>query len=426
MPRPRDRLPAFGILAVALAGEGILTGIVLAFHYAPTLEDAHASLRHLVDRVGGGGALRGLHHWCGTLAIACAVVHGWRLFWHGSYKAPRRALWAVGVGIFLALVGIAYTGYLLAGDERAYEGLNVLAGVAGSVPLAGESLRAMILGGPTVSDATLARVYAMHAHLLPLALVALVLVYARLRARLGPPARFDARPGETPARGPRSDAAAVVAALLLALALARLAPPALGDPADPASPGSPDARPEWFLLWVNGLMREVALPAFVTGVLAPVGLAALALALPWLLRGAERSPHRRKPEIFAAGLLVATMAYLTQRSLRPAEEAAPAPLPEALAEGETLEERARAVMQKFKCAGCHVIDGDDSGGTTGPALSREGFGELYTEKFFRLKVGDPVAFWPETGMRYSPPKRKPTPQELDALVRWFFGDAAGK
>lgn len=426
MPRPRDRLPAFGILAVALAGEGILTGIVLAFHYAPTLEDAHASLRHLADRVAAGGALRGLHHWCGTLAIACAVVHGWRLFWHGCYKAPRRALWAVGVGIFLSLLGIAYTGYLLAGDERAYEGLSVLAGVAGSVPFAGEALRAMILGGATISDATLARVYAMHTHVLPLALVALLLVYARLRKRLGPPARFDARPGDSPPPAARRDAAAVVAALLLALALARIAPPALGDPADPASPGSPDARPEWFLLWVNGLMREVALPAFVMGVLAPVGLAALALALPWLLRGAERSPHRRKPEILAAGLLAATMAYLTERSLRPVDAAAPAPLPEASAEGETLEERARAVMDKFKCAGCHVIDGKESGDATGPALAREGFAELYTERFFRLKVGDPVAFWPDTGMRYSPPKRKPTREELDVLVRWFFGDAAGK
>jgi quinol-cytochrome oxidoreductase complex cytochrome b subunit len=425
MPRPRDRLPAFGILAVALAGEGILSGIVLAFHYAPTLDDAHASLRHLVDQVAGGGALRGLHHWCGTLAIACAAAHGWRLFWHGCYKAPRRALWALGAGIFLGLVGIAYTGYLLAGDERAYEGLNVLAGVAGSVPLIGDALRVAVLGGPTVSDATLARVYAMHAHVLPLVLLALVAAYARLRLRLGPPARYDARPGEAHAPATRRDAAAVVAALLLALALARFAPPALGDPADPSSPGSPDARPEWFFLWVNGLMREVALPTFVTGVLAPLCLAALALALPWILRNPERSPHRRKPEIFVAGLLVVTLAYLTSRSLQPVG-AAPAPLPEESAEGPSFDERARAVMAKFKCAGCHVIDGDDSGDATGPALNREGFAELYTEKFFRLKVGDPIAFWPETGMRYSPPKRKPTPEELDLLVRWFFGDAAGR
>jgi hypothetical protein len=82
---------------------------------------------------------------------------------------------------------------------------------------------------------------------------------------------------------------------------------------------------------------------------------------------------------------------------------------------------AREVIGKFRCTKCHVIDGEGEGGETGPPLDRSRFPELYTRRYFRLKVGDPLAFWPETGMVYKPRSLKPTEQELDALERWFFG-----
>ena len=42
---------------------------------------------------------------------------------------------------------------------------------------------------------------------------------------------------------------------------------------------------------------------------------------------------------------------------------------------------------------------------------------------FRLKVGDPLAFWSETGMVYRPRKLKPTPEQLALLEAWFFTQA---
>ena len=46
-------------------------------------------------------------------------------------------------------------------------------------------------------------------------------------------------------------------------------------------------------------------------------------------------------------------------------------------------------------------------------------------KFFRLKVSDPRAFWPDTGMHYTPKRLKPTPEEFAALKRWFSLDRNG-
>ncbi|MGH7162370.1 MAG: c-type cytochrome, partial [Planctomycetota bacterium] len=80
------------------------------------------------------------------------------------------------------------------------------------------------------------------------------------------------------------------------------------------------------------------------------------------------------------------------------------------------------VVREFKCRSCHVIDEDPAGGSTGPALRRAGFRELYTKEYFRRKVSDPVAFWPDTSMIYTPRTKKPTPQQVEALVEWFFGE----
>jgi cytochrome c553 len=72
------------------------------------------------------------------------------------------------------------------------------------------------------------------------------------------------------------------------------------------------------------------------------------------------------------------------------------------------------------CASCHTIDDDPDGGETGPPLRREGFAERYRESFFRLKVSDPAALWEDTGMVYKPKRRKPTDEQLEILVRYFF------
>mgnify|MGYP002624123246 CR=1 FL=1 len=415
--RARGPGPNVGLLAPAVAAGGLLSGVFLGAHYAPTLDAAHDSIRHLEERVAFGAFLRALHHWTGAFALALAALHGARVFLGGGYKAPRRGLWVVGGLLTLVLLGFAYTGYLLPGDERAFAGLEVMAEVAGSTPGVGDAAGRIVMGGEVVSSATMARVYTVHTVVLPWALVALLALLVSLWRRA------DEGKARWPGRA-RRDAGWALVVFTAVAACAAVAPPALGPKLVPGE-AAPDARPEWFLLWVNELLHRVD-ATFLVAAALPGLLVALGLALPWIARGAERAPARRLPELACAGAVVLFLGALTilaaARAPAPAETAAtPAVDPDA-----DLDDRAAPVLEKFRCATCHRIDGAESEQDTGPPLwrkatsDRPSFGALYTRPFFRAKVGDPRAFWADTGMYYTPRRLKPTPEELDLMERWFY------
>jgi ubiquinol-cytochrome c reductase cytochrome b subunit len=429
-PAPRDRWPNFGLLALVVAAGGLATGVFLGFNYAPTLDAARDSVRYIQDEVTLGWLLRGLHHWAGNLALVLAAVHGWRIFWHGAYKAPRRLLWTLGGAIFLVLLGFAYTGYLLPGDERAYTGLGVMEGIAGSTPGAGEEIRAVLKGGDALSSAMLARVYTVHTVILPAALLGLAIAFVTAWRRRGP-ARHHADERDevapTPFAALKRDAYFSVLVLAVLALLAWLLPPALGPKLDAFGAGAPDAKPEWFFLWVNEALRLAGGHTFLIGAVLPGALVLLAFGLPLVLRGPARDPRQRKPEIVAVLLVLVAIGGLTVSSLATRAAAASEPAPAAPAAGD-LDGRAAQVLEKFKCRSCHVIDGGESDQESGPPLTRRAtadlpaFGALYQREFFRRKVGDPKKFWAETSMRYTPKRLKPTPDELAVLERWFFLD----
>jgi quinol-cytochrome oxidoreductase complex cytochrome b subunit len=399
--------PNLGHLALLVAAGGLLSGAFLAFHYAPTFEAARDATAH-VETLPLGTFLRSLHHWCGTFTLVLAGLHALRLFWHGEYKAPWRGLWVLGALMALVLLGFAYTGYLLAGDERALAGIRVMEGVASSTPLAGDALASAVRGGDAISSATLTRLYAMHAIVLPAALVFLVAAFvARVRRLHGDLA-------------PTRDAKAALAVLALLAVCAALFPPGLGPKADLAGEGAADARPEWFFLWVNELLHRVPGNTFLVAGLLPAALVALAIGLPFLARGAERRAGARKAEIAAAAAILLAIGGLTAASFARTPENAPEPPP---APADTL--TPLAVMEKFQCARCHRIEGAESVEDTGPPINRlqsPAVKELFTREFFRRKVGDPRKYWDGTSMTYTPTRLKPTTQELAALERWFYGD----
>jgi ubiquinol-cytochrome c reductase cytochrome b subunit len=435
VPARRDPWPNLGWLALLVAGGGLVTGVFLAFNYAPTLDAARDSVAYIQEQVTLGWFLRGLHHWSGAFAIVLAALHGWRLFWHGAYKTPRRLLWVLGGLTLLVLVGFAYTGYLLPGDERAQTGLGVMAGVAGATPGVGDAATVVLQGGDAVSSAMLARLYALHAVVLPAALLILVGAFVAVWRRRGP-ARHHADPSDEvtpawPGALTRDARAAAVVLVLLALC-AWLFPPGLGPKPDAAGAAAPDARPEWFLLWVNELMWLAQGQTFLVGGLLPGLLVALALGLPLLARGTARDPARRKPEIIGAVAILGCLGGLTVSSLlraAPAEAAEPGPTSVAAPAGD-LDAQVGAVLEKYRCTSCHSIDGGEAEDETGPPLHRRGAGDkppfatLYTRELFRRKVADPKRFWPDSGMYYTPKRRKPTAEELALLERWFFLDDA--
>ena len=77
----------------------------------------------------------------------------------------------IGVVLLVLTLLLSFTGYLLPWDQLAYWAVTVGASMAGFVPLIGETIKGILLGGDTVGSATLLRFYVLHVAVLPLALV---------------------------------------------------------------------------------------------------------------------------------------------------------------------------------------------------------------------------------------------------------------
>ena len=54
-----------------------------------------------------------------VLVIVMMFLHTLRVFFTGSYKAPREMNWVVGMLIFFVMLGLGFTGYLLPWDNKA-------------------------------------------------------------------------------------------------------------------------------------------------------------------------------------------------------------------------------------------------------------------------------------------------------------------
>jgi quinol-cytochrome oxidoreductase complex cytochrome b subunit len=99
-----------------------------------------------------------------------------RVFYTGSYKAPREFNWVIGVTLLFTTFLLSFTGYLLPWDDLALWAVTVGTNMIGATPLIGEQLRFLAIGGQEVGQNALIRFYTLHVVGLPL--VAAVLMAA--------------------------------------------------------------------------------------------------------------------------------------------------------------------------------------------------------------------------------------------------------
>ena len=103
--------------------------------------------------------LRGLHFWGASFLVVAAVVHMLRVFFLGSYKAPREVTWLSGVSMLLVILGFSLSGYLLPWDQKAYWATTVTINIARSTPFVGEHVANVMRGGADLGALTLGRWY---------------------------------------------------------------------------------------------------------------------------------------------------------------------------------------------------------------------------------------------------------------------------
>jgi quinol-cytochrome oxidoreductase complex cytochrome b subunit len=108
-----------------------------------------------------------MHRWAAHLMVLFVMLHLCRVFFTGAYKRPREFNWVLGVGLFLATLGLSFTGYLLPWDQLAFWAITVGTNIAAYAPIVGPKLKFLMLGGNVVGQEALIRFYALHVIVLP-------------------------------------------------------------------------------------------------------------------------------------------------------------------------------------------------------------------------------------------------------------------
>jgi menaquinol-cytochrome c reductase cytochrome b subunit len=161
------------------------TGVILAFYYKPSPDEAYASIEHITNDLTLGWLVRGMHRWGASVFIILMFFHMARVFLFGAYKYPRELNWIVGVLLLVTGMFEGFTGYLLPWDQTAYWATVVGININASAPIAGPWIASFLRGGAEIGTDTISRWYALHMLLIPGALFALIGLHLYLVVRLG-------------------------------------------------------------------------------------------------------------------------------------------------------------------------------------------------------------------------------------------------
>jgi quinol-cytochrome oxidoreductase complex cytochrome b subunit/mono/diheme cytochrome c family protein len=251
---------AFGSLLLFTFVLQVVTGILLSMNYATSTETAWPSVKYIQEEVPLGAFIRAMHHWGSSAMVILLLVHLVQVFIWGAYKKPRELTWMVGVLLLLCTLGLAFTGYLLPWDKKAYWATKVGLGIISTTPAIGDGLQTVLQGGSQMGNLTLTRFFTIHTFLLPGLVILLVVVHLYLFRLHGvtPPwweSEKQLKAKEEPFWPKQALKDGVLAlGFLVGLGLwAYYRPAPLEAQADPSQ--RYDARPEWYFMFFFQLLR---------------------------------------------------------------------------------------------------------------------------------------------------------------------------
>jgi ubiquinol-cytochrome c reductase cytochrome b subunit len=247
----------------------VITGVLLAFYYVPSVDHAYTTVAYVEKVVSSGSWIRSLHHYGSQWLSVFLFLHVIRLFLTEAYSI-NRIQWIASIVLLGLIMAAGGTGYSLPWDARAFFSTRVAEGLVAGLPLAGPMARLWLLGGSDISTLTLSRFFAVHVLVIP-ALIGLTIAWRLFRKDV------------TEFFGTRNAVAAGLVFLVLAVWTFRH--PAPLGPSIAEAPAEYLPRPGAQFLWLYQSLKYV--PGglgSLTGVVLP-GIALLLLVfLPWLKR----------------------------------------------------------------------------------------------------------------------------------------------
>jgi ubiquinol-cytochrome c reductase cytochrome b subunit len=292
-----------GSVVTLLIACQFITGLGLTMYYVPSPRLAFDSVRFIMSDLPLGWMLRGLHYWGASFLVVASIVHMLRVFFLGSFKAPRELTWLSGLTMLMVILGFSLSGYLLPWDQKAYWATTVTINIARGTPLLGDAIANVLRGGADLGALTLGRWYSAHVFLLPALLVVLIVSHIALMRKHGISGPIEAQAGPTVLFFPShvmKDTVMIAIVFASLIAAAALFPAHLDEIANPTD-ANYIPRPEWYFLSLFQMLKYFPGPLEPIATMVIPGLAVGFLALlPFLDRGDGRHPFRGPRRVFTA------------------------------------------------------------------------------------------------------------------------------
>ena len=288
-PKNLNYFYTFGFILTMCLVTQIITGIVLAMHYVPNTSLAFDSIEHIMRDVNYGWLIRYTHSNGASMFFLAVFIHMFRGLYYGSYKEPREIIWILGVVIFLLMIITGFMGYVLPWGQMSFWGATVITNLVATIPIIGEPVLTLLLGGYSVDNPTLNRFFSLH-YLLPFVIFGVVILHIWALHVTGNnnPTGIEVKDSkDTISFHPYytvKDLFAYVVFLLMFCYFIFYNPNILGHPDNyiEADPMLTPAHivPEWYLLPFYAILRAV--PDKLMGVLLMFGSIVVLFFLPWL------------------------------------------------------------------------------------------------------------------------------------------------
>ena len=383
----------FGSMTLMCFTIQIITGILLSMNYVPSAAEAYRTLEVLNYQQPLGWFVRGVHYWGSNCMVIVMILHMTQVFLFGAYKYPREMTWISGCVLLFLTLALAFSGQVMRFDSDAYWGVGIGAAIFGRIPLIGDQLVNLLLGGPIIGSDTLSRFFALHVFVLPGGILALVALHLRLVLSKGinempkpgvlvERENYDSDYKETIKKEGvpfvpgvfNKDIVANGVLIVVIFALAAfVGPKGPGIPTDPTQVFS-DARPDYPFLWLFGAAALMPNGSEVLlFFILPIIGSLILFALPFISNEGEKNWRRRPVAVLIVIISYLCVGMLTYAGLTspwsPKMEAwSSFTIPEPLLKSRSPVELAGAlVFQNKQCRNCHAIEG--VGGTRGPDLT---------------------------------------------------------
>jgi ubiquinol-cytochrome c reductase cytochrome b subunit len=226
-----------------------------------------------------------------------------RGLYYGSYKAPRELLWILGCVIYLLMMATAFMGYVLPWGQMSFWGATVITGFFSAIPLIGDWIQQLLIGGFAVGNPTLNRFFSLH-YLLPFMIAGVVILHIwalHVAGQTNPTGIEVKSKGDTVPFSPHAtvkDGFAMVVFLFFFAYFIFYIPNFLGHAdnyveANPLKTPS-EIVPEWYFLPFYAILRAITfnigpINSKLGGVLVMFGSIVLLFIVPWLDTSKVRS-----------------------------------------------------------------------------------------------------------------------------------------